>query len=180
MVAPCDIRPPQSWVIGSLPPPPQKNVARTPMVKCSFHQASALEVNGPPNLNVLPTPLRVKISFYNTASFIIYFVCSKKSDFCECFWNKQNITWMLGNMKFITRVRFAHSWDILFNTRNKFHISAQPCLFSIWYIIEEYIPLWQTLIRDTVLFSNFFLPSYKLRKKPSLITPFMPLIKWHF
>ncbi len=27
------------------------------MVRCPFHQASALEVNGPPNLNVLPTPL---------------------------------------------------------------------------------------------------------------------------
>ena len=33
-------------------------MARTPMVKCSFHQASAPEVNGPPNLNVLPTPLQ--------------------------------------------------------------------------------------------------------------------------
>ena len=32
-------------------------MARTPMVKCPFHQASALEVNGPLNLNVLPTPL---------------------------------------------------------------------------------------------------------------------------
>ena len=42
-------------------------------------------------------------------------------------------------MKFISRaeqdiplVRFAHSRDILFNTRNKFHISAQPC--NILYI----------------------------------------------
>ncbi len=32
------------------------------MVKCSFHQASALEVNGPPNLNVLPTPLNREIN----------------------------------------------------------------------------------------------------------------------
>ena len=41
----------------SAPPPKKKNVARTPMVRCPFHQASALEVNGPPNLNVVPTPL---------------------------------------------------------------------------------------------------------------------------
>ena len=32
------------------PPPKKKNVARTPMVKCPFHQASALEVNGLPQL----------------------------------------------------------------------------------------------------------------------------------
>ena len=30
-------------------------------------------------------------------------------------------------------VRFAHLWDILVNTRNKFHISAHP--FIILYII---------------------------------------------
>ncbi len=56
--------------------------------------------------------------------------------------NKQNITWMLGNMKFISHaeqdislVHFAHSCDILFNvnTRNKCHISAQPC--NILYIL---------------------------------------------
>ncbi len=29
-------------------------------VKCPFHQASALEVNGPSNLNVLPMPLLVE------------------------------------------------------------------------------------------------------------------------
>ena len=28
----------------------------------------------------------------------------------------------------ISLVRFAHSWDILANTRNKFHISAHPCI----------------------------------------------------
>ena len=32
-------------------------------------------------------------------------------------------------------VRFAHSWDILVNTRNKFHISAQPCITLYLYII---------------------------------------------
>ena len=35
-------------------------MSRTPRVKCPFHQASALEVNGPPNLNVLPTPLVIR------------------------------------------------------------------------------------------------------------------------
>ena len=29
----------------------------------------------------------------------------------------------------ISLVRFAHSWDILVNIRNKFHISAHPCIF---------------------------------------------------
>ena len=28
----------------------------------------------------------------------------------------------------ISLIRFAHSWDILINTRNKFHISARPCI----------------------------------------------------
>ena len=28
----------------------------------------------------------------------------------------------------ISLVHFAHSWDILVNTRNKFHISAHPCI----------------------------------------------------
>ena len=32
----------------------------------------------------------------------------------------------------ILLVRFAHSWDILVNTRNKFHISAHPCI--IFYL----------------------------------------------
>ena len=42
---------------------------------------------------------------------------------------------MLGNMKFISRVqqdislvRFAHLWDIVVNTRNKFLISSHPCI----------------------------------------------------
>ena len=45
--------------------------------------------------------------------------------------------YVLGNMKFISRVeqdislvRFAHSWDILVNTRNKFHISMYYSLFN--------------------------------------------------
>ena len=33
----------------------------------------------------------------------------------------------------ILLVRFAHSRDILVNTRNKFHISAHPCI--ILYLI---------------------------------------------
>ena len=37
----------------------------------------------------------------------------------------------------ISLVRFAHSWDILGNTRSKFHISAHPCI--ILYLILFYI-----------------------------------------
>ena len=33
----------------------------------------------------------------------------------------------------ISLVRFANSWDI-FNTRNKFHISAYPCI-SLYLIL---------------------------------------------
>ena len=49
---------------------------------------------------------------------------------------------VLGNMKFISRVEqdislvcFALSWDILVNTRNKFHISAHPCILHLlkWF-----------------------------------------------
>ena len=52
-------------------------------------------------------------------------------------------TRMCGNMKFIfsvdqdiSQVSKANEWDILFNTRNKFHISKHPCilLFIIEYI----------------------------------------------
>ena len=37
----------------------------------------------------------------------------------------------------ILLVRFAHSWDILVNTRNKFHIYAHPSI--ILYIIIYYL-----------------------------------------
>ena len=33
----------------------------------------------------------------------------------------------------ISLVRFAHSWDILVNTWNKFHISAHPCIILYLY-----------------------------------------------
>ena len=38
--------------------------------------------------------------------------------------------------KDISLIRFAHSWDILVNTQNKFNISAHPCiiLYAILYI----------------------------------------------
>ena len=39
---------------------------------------------------------------------------------------------MLGNMKFISRVE----QDILFNTLNKFHISAHPCIILSLYIYQ--------------------------------------------
>jgi hypothetical protein len=49
-------------------------------------------------------------------------------------------TLVLGNTRFISRVehdislvRCAHSWDTMFNTRNKSGISAHPCI--ILYII---------------------------------------------
>ena len=61
MVASCEIQLKLGNRLSAPPPLPKKNVARTPMVRCSFHQASALEVNGPPNLNVLPTPLSVYV-----------------------------------------------------------------------------------------------------------------------
>ena len=39
----------------------------------------------------------------------------------------------------ISLVRYAHSWDILINTRNKFHISAHPCiiLYLVFNIVEH-------------------------------------------
>ena len=32
-------------------------------------------------------------------------------------------------------VHFAHLWDILVNTRNKFHISARPCIILYLFIV---------------------------------------------
>ena len=49
---------------------------------------------------------------------------------------------VIGNMKFISRVdqdiplvRFAHSWDILVNIWNEFHISAHPCILY-FFVLE--------------------------------------------
>ena len=36
----------------------------------------------------------------------------------------------------ISLIRFAHSWDILVNTRNKFHISVHPCIILSIYIVQ--------------------------------------------
>ena len=44
----------------------------------------------------------------------------------------------------ISFVHFAHSWDILVNTWNKFHISAHPCI--ILYLLYD----------DGVIFRNIF------------------------
>jgi hypothetical protein len=48
---------------------------------------------------------------------------------------------MLGNTRFISRVehdislvRWSHSWDIMFNIRNKSGISAHPCI--ILYLLD--------------------------------------------
>ncbi len=55
----------------------------------------------------------------------------------------ENITWLLGNMNFISnveqdisRVCEANEWDILLSTRNKFHISKHPC--NIRFISETF------------------------------------------
>ena len=47
----------------------------------------------------------------------------------------------------ISLVRFAHSWDILVNTQNKFHISAHPCIILYTYNMI-FIYLW-VIIRST-------------------------------
>jgi hypothetical protein len=59
---------------------------------------------------------------------------------------------MLGNTRFISRVehdtslvRCAHSWDIMFNTRNKSGISAHPCI--ILYIIYWYFNQYELAVR---------------------------------
>jgi hypothetical protein len=57
--------------------------------------------------------------------------------------NKQKNTWVLGNTRFISRVEHdislvrcaLHSWDIMFNTRNKSGISAHPCIILYLYHI---------------------------------------------
>ena len=54
----------------------------------------------------------MKISFYNTDS-VIYFACSKNLDFCV------NVSEILHGC---------------LETRNKFHISAQPC--NILYLLH--------------------------------------------
>jgi hypothetical protein len=68
--------------------------------------------------------------------------------FKDCpLYNKQKNTWVLGNTRFISRVehdislvRCAHSWDIMFNTRNKSGISAHPCIILSLYIYIVVLP----------------------------------------
>ena len=54
-----------------------------------------------------------------------------------CLYNKQNITWLLGDIKISLLVYFtlccAHSGNIFSTQEEKFHISAQPC--SIFYVL---------------------------------------------
>ena len=60
-------------------------------------------------------------------------------------YNKQNNIYMdVWKYEIISRdeqdislVRFAHSWDILVNTRNKFHISAHPYIFLYIFAIAS-------------------------------------------
>jgi hypothetical protein len=76
---------------------------------------------------------------------------------------------MLGNTRFIFRVeldislvRCAHSWDIMFNTRNKSGISKHPCI--ILYIVQRdtekhtvryfpYLQQWRYRSRDFFQFA---------------------------
>ena len=41
----------------------------------------------------------------------------------------------------ISLVRFAHSSDILVNTRNKFQISAHPCII-LYLLLLYYVCVW--------------------------------------
>ena len=79
---------------------------------------------------------------WNTSKFTALFLWGNRT---IVLYNKQNNTWMLANMKLflvlnkdISLVCFAHSWDILVNTRNKFHISTHPCIILYlkkWFLI---------------------------------------------
>ena len=62
---------------------------------------------------------------------------------------------MLGNMKFfldkdILLLRFAHSWDILANTRNKFHISTHPCIILVVVVVVKTLFKSHTLTSSTI------------------------------
>ena len=70
-------------------------------------------------------------------------------------------------------VRFAHSYDILVNTRNKFHISTHPCiiLYLCSVIETNFVRFWEISFLlgkhfyDTLIFIVFitaFINSYVL------------------
>jgi hypothetical protein len=66
--------------------------------------------------------------------------------------NRKIYTWVLGNTRFISRVehdislvRSAHSWDIMFNPRNRSGISVHPCI--ILYILHK-VWIWGILQSD--------------------------------
>jgi hypothetical protein len=81
------------------------------------------------------------ISHVKIIAFQLSLFCKNYRFSKDCpLYNKQNNTWVLGNTIFISRVehdislvRCAHSRDIMFNTRNKYGISAHPCI--ILYLI---------------------------------------------
>jgi hypothetical protein len=82
------------------------------------------------------------ISHVKIIAFQLSLFCKKLSLFKDCpLCTKQKNIWMLGNTRFISRVehdislvRWSHSWDIMFNIRNKSGISAHPCI--ILYLLD--------------------------------------------
>ena len=104
------------------------------------------------NISVIQIFWHWEKSYFNTHKNKI-FLCVKISfQQSKVKINSQFILSVLGNMKCISGVEqdislvhFAHSWDILFNTRNKFHISAQPCI-----ILHNNNVTWKYLARPKV------------------------------
>ena len=58
----------------------------------------------------------------------IFYIARKDCSLC----NKQNNTCVLGNTRFISRVKHDTS-DITFNTRNKSGIPVHPCIILYLY-----------------------------------------------
>ena len=73
-------------------------------------------------------------SWWKQCTFVIYCFCHSKIKVialyqCVIFfiiWNRVVYCKLFLVLNRISLVRFAHLWDILVNTRNKFHISAHP------------------------------------------------------
>ena len=77
----------------------------------------------------------------NALEYTALFLWGNKTIFL---YNKQNNTWMFGNMKFLVLNRISHSFTllacaILVDTRNKFHISTHPCIILYLLLLLFFI-----------------------------------------
>ena len=80
--------------------------------------------------------MKSKTFSFNNVNWVGFFL------FVRCLYNKQNYTWLLGDMEFsscvqldVSQVCCAHSWEIKLNTWGE--ITACPCIISCFLLLSN-------------------------------------------